>query len=236
MKHYVECLSDAAVIGGEAVGVATRAEGLLGDVAGLIAKVTALEEAAGEEQGSLQQTLQNVEAVAAACAKESAVALGEQMASLEVKLGALEQAAADEADTAARAALEQAASDHNSSVELSEQIQSLVRKLLVLDAIFVKVGDLEGAIGFGRQMHATQGTAQVLGATEPSSQLASAARVIFSEADYTGDGTLSKSEIKKHIQKNPKLRAQLVGGSWAQFFEQVDTSGNRAAFLLYVLC
>ena len=54
----------------------------------------------------------------------------------------------------------------------------------------------------------------------------------------SGDGTLSKNEIKKMLQKDEALRQKLVVGSWKAFFRELDTDGGTpvAQLLLWHSC
>ena len=55
------------------------------------------------------------------------------------------------------------------------------------------------------------------------------AEKVYAAADVNGDGGLSKTEMKKVIQKDPGLRAKLVSGSWKDFFAALDKDGKAAA-------
>merc|ERR1712166_999224 len=52
------------------------------------------------------------------------------------------------------------------------------------------------------------------------------AEKVYAAADVNGDGGLSKTEMKKVIQKDPGLRAKLVSGSWKDFFAVLDKDGD----------
>ena len=52
------------------------------------------------------------------------------------------------------------------------------------------------------------------------------AEKVNAAADVSGDGGLSKTEMKKAIQKDAGLRAKLVSGSWKDFFAVLDKDGE----------
>merc|ERR1712166_1661817 len=52
------------------------------------------------------------------------------------------------------------------------------------------------------------------------------AEKVYAAADVNGDGGLSKTEMKKILQKDAGLRAKLVSGSWKEFFAVLDKDGD----------
>ena len=59
----------------------------------------------------------------------------------------------------------------------------------------------------------------------PAGDLASEALALFAAADKNGDGSLSRSELKKEIQKDEAVRARLGAESWGRFFDHLDSDG-----------
>ena len=54
----------------------------------------------------------------------------------------------------------------------------------------------------------------------------SEAETVFSRIDINGSGTVTKTELKKELQKDSRLRQQLVrGGGWKPFFKQLNVDG-----------
>ena len=63
--------------------------------------------------------------------------------------------------------------------------------------------------------------------SDTDAQLRGRAQKLFAKADVSFDGALSKSELKKLIQKDEPLRKVLLGsGSWKAFFAELDTHGE----------
>ena len=52
------------------------------------------------------------------------------------------------------------------------------------------------------------------------------AEEFYARADVNGDRSLSKSEIKKQLKKEPALKAKLVPTTWTEFFTELDVRGN----------
>jgi Ca2+-binding EF-hand superfamily protein len=51
---------------------------------------------------------------------------------------------------------------------------------------------------------------------------------VFMAADANGDGTLTKSEVKRYFKTNPTDKQQLLGVDfkWAHFWGEIDEDGN----------
>ena len=55
----------------------------------------------------------------------------------------------------------------------------------------------------------------------------SEAETVFSRIDINGSGTVTKTELKKELQKDSGLRQQLVrGAGWKAFFKQLNVDGE----------
>ena len=72
-----------------------------------------------------------------------------------------------------------------------------------------------------------------LGAKNEATLHAEAMKV-YAAADVNRDGILSKTEMKKVIQKDPGLRAKLVSGSWKDFFAVLDTDGDTLGTKMFL--
>ena len=148
------------------------------------------------------------------------------------------------------------ASSEQSQHQLEETEQQLMSKHLELKDAQMTIQKLEEHLAsIGSAKHVATAADKVLqqlqdettpeslgklndddaGAAKQSNHLVSQAQDIFQEAMHSGNGTVSKSDIKKRIQKDRQLRSQLVPGSWAEFFGQVDSDGNTNALMAYLI-
>merc|ERR1712086_145032 len=64
------------------------------------------------------------------------------------------------------------------------------------------------------------------GSSHSDDLLRAEAIAIFTKADFNSNGTLSRTEIKKEIQKDGVLRQRLSAKKWKRFFKELDANGD----------
>ena len=80
--------------------------------------------------------------------------------------------------------------------------------------------------GVNSDLTATHKAQKPAGGSSQPDLLRAEAIAIFTKADFNQNGTLSRTEIKKEIQKDGALRQKLSAKKWKRFFKELDANGD----------